>query len=210
MAMSVRAVLPWTAACWLLLACAAVGNARAETATVVFASGQSSLTTAEGKTARVRKGQAVHDGHLVRTGAAGHVQIRFRDGTQVSVQPSSDLRVDAYRYHSGPEQGEAALFTLYRGSVRFMTGAIGKLEGSEFRVATAAAALELHGSEVVAVVAADLRVTVGAGRVVVRNDGGSLTATSGQRVLVRDRRTAPVVIGSLLPYPVVPEARQPR
>jgi hypothetical protein len=49
--------------------------------------------------------------------------------------------------------------------------------------------------------------TVGTGRVDVRNDGGTLSATQGHRVLVRDRRTPPAVVGTLLPYPILPEAR---
>jgi hypothetical protein len=189
----------------LLAACAAPPAARADDATIVFSTGQAHLTTHEGRTLRVRKGQALGAGQLLRTGTSGHVQLRFRDGTYVSLQPSTDLRLDAYRYHAGPDAGELAAFTLYRGSARFMTGAIGKLAGSRFRVATPVAALELHGSEVVATFAQDLRVAVGGGAVDVRNDGGVLSARSGQRVLVRDRRTAPVLIGSLLPQPVVPD-----
>jgi hypothetical protein len=189
----------------LLMACAAPAGARSDVATVVFSSGQSNLTTSEGRTTRVRKGQALAAGQLVRTGASGQVQLRFRDGTYVSLQPSTDLRLDTYRYHSGPEAGERADFTLYRGSARFMAGAIGKLAGSRFRVATPVAALELHGAEVVATLAQDLRVAVGGGTVDVRNDGGALSARSGQRVQVRDRHTAPVLIGSLVPQPVLPD-----
>jgi hypothetical protein len=205
--MTAAAARQWILASCLLLACEAVCAAQAEGGTVVFASGHSQLMSFEGKAARIRKGQVIVPGHIIRTSATGHVQIRFRDGTYVSLHPSTDLRVDAYRYHIGRETGEAASFTLYRGNARFMTGAIGKRQGSQFRVATAVAALELHGAEVATTLVDQLRVTVGSGRVDVRNDAGSLTAVRGQRVLVADRATAPLLIGSLVPYPVLPDSR---
>jgi hypothetical protein len=190
-----------------LLAAEAAAAVQSDTASVVFSSGQSSVTTVEGKSSRLRKGQQVAVGNLIRTGPSGHVQIRFRDGTFVSVHASSDLRVDAFRYHSSPEQGDVVQFTLFRGSARFMPGAVGKAKGGQFKVATAVAALELHGSEMSAEMGEELRLTVGTGRVEVRNDGGTLSATEGHRVLVRDRRTAPAVVGTLVPHPILPEAR---
>jgi hypothetical protein len=190
-----------------LLAAEAAADTQSDAASVVFSSGQSSLTTIEGKNSRLRKGQQVAAGNLIRTGPTGHVQIRFRDGTFISVHASSDLRVDAFRYRAGPEQGDLAQFTLFRGSARFMPGAIGKAKGSQFRVATAVAALDLYGSEMSVEMGDQLRLTVGTGRVDVRNDGGTLSATQGHRVLVRDRRTAPAVVGTLVPYPILPEAR---
>jgi ferric-dicitrate binding protein FerR (iron transport regulator) len=88
-----------------------------------------------------------------------------------------------------------------------MTGAIGRRKGSQFRVATAVAALDLHGCEMVATLNQQLQVTVGAGKVDIRNHGGTLAAAPGQRVLVRDRLSPPLVVGTLVPYPVLPEGR---
>jgi hypothetical protein len=192
-------------ACILLAAPAAA--IEPDAASVVFSSGQSGLSAIEGKSSRLRKGQQVAVGNLIRTGPSGHVQIRFPDGTFVSVHASSDLRIDAFRYHASPEQGAVAQFTLFRGNARFMPGAIGKVKGSRFRLVTAVAAVDLHASEISAEMGNELRLTVGTGRVDVRNDGGTLSATQGHRVLVRDRRTPPAVVGTLLPYPILPEAR---
>jgi hypothetical protein len=191
----------------MLLAAQAAAAVQSDSASVVFSSGQSSLTTVEGKSSRLRKGQPVAAGNLIRTGPSGHVQIRFRDGTFISVHASSDLRVDAFRYRAGPGQGDLAQFTLFRGSARFMPGSIGKVKGGQFRVATAVAALDLYDSEMSAEMGEELRLTVGTGRVEVRNDGGTLRATQGHRVRVRDRRTPPAVVGTLVPYPILPEAR---
>src|SRR5262245_40349924 len=95
----------------------------AGTGTVVFSNGAATLINRDDKSVPVAKDQPIAPGDLLRTGQ-GQVQLRFPDGTYISLGVDSDLRVDAYRYAGQPGARDAAFFTLYRGVARFQTGAI--------------------------------------------------------------------------------------
>src|SRR5262245_28202106 len=79
------------------------------TGTVLFSSRPATLIDRDDKATAVAKDQQVAPGDLLRT-AQGQVQLRFPDGTYVSLGPDSDLRVDAYRYSGQPGARDAAFF----------------------------------------------------------------------------------------------------
>jgi hypothetical protein len=190
----------------LALALCVVSSAAsaADSATVVFAGGDVSLTSKDGKARPVTRGQGVRPGHLVRTGA-GQVQLRFRDGTFVSVYAGSDLRIDDYRYQPRAAGGGTAAFTLYRGGVRFMTGEIAASSGNRFHVSTPSGTLRAVRSEFAAAAGAGLQISVGAGSVEIRNEAGVMQLAAGQRAFVRDRHTPAIAIGTIVPAPVTPQ-----
>jgi hypothetical protein len=175
-----------------------------DSATVVFASGSASLITKAGAARPATRGQGIKPGHLVRTGA-GQIQLRFRDGTFVSVYGGSDLRIDAYRYLPQAAGGGTAAFTLYRGSARFMTGKIAASPGNRFHISTASGTLRPVRSEFAVTADIGLRISVGAGSVLIHNEAGGMQLAAGQRAFVRDRHTAAIAIGTIVPAPITPQ-----
>ncbi|PWT73937.1 MAG: hypothetical protein C5B46_04800 [Proteobacteria bacterium] len=181
------------------------GDSAAPTpALLVFASGPTSVIGQSGQSTLLSKGGQVRAGDMVRTGPATRAQLRFRDGTYLSLLPGTDLRLDAYRFGSVPKSSELAVFTLYRGGARFQTGSIGKAPGSTFRVATAVAALEGAPCEFVAIAGEGLQLRVGAGHVTVRNNAGTLTAAAGQRAMVANANSPPYLVGTVIPERISP------
>ena len=176
----------------------------ADFATVVFTRGQVTLATQDGKRRPVTQGQEVKPSHLLQTGA-GQIQLRFRDGTFVSVYPGSDLRIDAYRHLPRGVGGGTATFTLYRGSVRFMTGEIAASPDGRIQLSTPFATLRVGSSEFAATAGTGLRVSVGAGSVEIRNQAGAIRLAAGQRAFVRDRNTPAIMVGTIVPAPVTPQ-----
>lgn len=175
----------------------------ADAGTVVFSNGPATLIDHDDKTVAVTKDQPVAPGDLLRTGQA-QVQLRFPDGTYVSLGPDSDLRVDAYRYSGQPEARDAAFFTLYRGVVRFQTGAIASGMEGRFRLNTAFGTLHAGAAGFSVRAARNLQVSVGAGQVQIRNQAGALQVGAGQRGLVAQPSAPPVLIGTIVPAPVTP------
>jgi ferric-dicitrate binding protein FerR (iron transport regulator) len=175
----------------------------AGTGTVVFSSGPATLIDRDDKSVAVAKDQPVASGDLLRTGQ-GQVQLSFPDGTYVSVGPESDLRVDAYRYSGQPGGRDAAFFTLYRGGVRFITGAIASGVDGRFRLNTAFGTLHAGPAEFSVLAAQKLHVSVGAGQVQIRNQAGALQVSAGQRGLVPEPSAPPFLIGTIVPEPVTP------
>jgi len=188
-------------ACALSFVCLA---AHADNGTTVFVSGPVGVIQASGRVGSLAKGNDVKVGDLVRVGPNGRAQIRFPDGAYLSLMPGADLRVDAYRFGGNAKGKETAFFTLFRGSARFLAGAIGKTSGSRFRVTTPIALVEVRIGEFVVVVGQGMQVTVGAGQLSVRNDAGTLTLNAGQRGFVADRSTLPYLVGNVIPDRIAP------
>jgi hypothetical protein len=187
----------------VLLVCL-VAPAVADSGTAVFVSGNVRVAQRSGHSTALAAGGKVASGDLLSVGTGARAQIRFVDGAYVSLLPGTELRVDTYRIGAAANGKEAAFFSLYRGSARFMAGTIGKAEGRRFRVTTPVAALEAHAGEFVAIVVKGLQVTVGAGSVSVFNDAGALTLSAGQRAIVADRGTAPYLVGTVVPERITP------
>lgn len=175
----------------------------AGTGTVVFSSGPATLIDRDDKSIAVSKDQVVGPGDLLRT-RQGQIQLRFPDGTHVSLGPESDLRVDAYRYSGQPGARDAAFFTLYRGAVRFLTGAIASAVDGRFRLNTAFGTLQAGAAEFSVRAAQNLQVSVGTGQIQIRNQMGVLQVGAGQRGLVPEPGAAPLLIGTIVPAPVPP------
>ena len=171
--------------------------------TVVFSSGHATLVDKGSSTAPLAKGRRVGPGDLLRT-REGQVQVRFPDGTYASILPGSDLRIDAYRYSAQPGARNTAFFTLFRGSVRFMTGAIAQAREGSFRLNTPFATLHAQTAEFSARAAEGLQVSVGAGSAQVRNQVGALRLAAGQRGFVHDANAPPILVGTIVPAPVTP------
>jgi hypothetical protein len=169
---------------------------------VVFATGRAALIDQDGRTTRVEKGQAVGPGDLLRT-AQGQLQLQFPDGTYLSLGPGTDLRVDAYRYTAQPG-GQEAFFTLYRGRVRYLTGAIAQTPAGRFRVNTPFGTVRAGAAEFSVLVGGSLQISLGAGNAEVRNQAGALRLAAGQRGFVYDRTAPPILVGTIVPAPVTP------
>jgi hypothetical protein len=182
----------------------AAASARADYGAAVFVVGRASVTEHSGETRALVKGTQIRSGDLVRTFTGARVQLRFADGAFVSMLPDSELSIDAYRFGGAAEGRETAFFTLRRGGARFLTGAIGKARGSRFRTTTAPASIEVETGEFVAIVAKGLQLSVGVGRVDLRNERGVLGVVAGQRAFVADRATAPYLVGTAIPYRIAP------
>jgi hypothetical protein len=179
-------------------------SAHAENGTTLFVSGPVGVIQASGRVGSLAKGSAVNVGDLVRVGPDARAQIRFPDGAYLSLMPGAQLKLDAYRFGANAKGKETAFFTLYRGTARFLAGAIGKAPGSRFRVTTPIALLEVRTGEFVVTVGQGMQVTAGAGELSVRNDAGALTLSAGQRGFVADRSTLPYLVGNVIPDRIAP------
>lgn len=95
--------------------------------------------------AALASGASLDNGDTVLTGATGRAQLRFTDGGLVSLYPDSEFTVTRYVDSGDPAQDSFAVSFL-RGSMRAITGLIGKRNPANYKLTTPTAVVGIRGS----------------------------------------------------------------
>ncbi len=182
--------------CCLAFVSAAAGPAAGEPAArVVFASGKPVIVDTKGTQRPAERGSDLSGGETLES-RDGLVQLRFRDGASMSLQPQTQFRVDDYRFRD--EAGKASpedrsFFTLIRGGLRTVTGLIGKENNEQYRMNTAVAVIGIRGTEYAGRLDdAGLFLSTFAGVVEVCNDAGCQLVRAGEEVSVPAPNVRPI------------------
>ncbi|MBZ0145449.1 MAG: FecR family protein [Rhodocyclaceae bacterium] len=138
----------------------------------------------------MKRGAEVSPGDTVDTGS-GRAQLRFTDGAMVSLQPQTQFRIDAYEFKAEAVGGEKGFFSLLKGAMRTITGAIGKSDRKAYRLDTAVATIGIRGTEYAVAYGNSITVTTNSGLVEVCNSAGCLLVEAGQSAYVPDANTLP-------------------
>lgn len=111
--------------------------AGAQAGRVLLSVGEATLVRGA-QEARLAGGAAVERGDTVRTGERSSVQIRMSDASIISLRSNTVFRIDEYQYSGDKGEGERSVFSLLKGGLRTVSGAIAR-PAAEARVRTAAA-----------------------------------------------------------------------
>ena len=122
------------------------GAASAEAARVTFSHGPVAATAADGARRALARGAEIDAGDTISTGR-GRAQLRFTDGSFVSLKPNTDFRVDEYAFKGGNDTNERGFFSLLRGGLRTITGLVGRVRKGRYRMRTSVATLGIRGTE---------------------------------------------------------------
>jgi hypothetical protein len=158
-----------------------------------FIAGDVNVRRADGGTAPLVKGKDIESGQAILTGASGRAQVRFTDGGLVSLQPNTEFKVANYVDKADPKE-DRFLVDLLSGSMRAITGLIGKRNRENYRVTTTTATIGIRGSGFNAGYNPDgsLSVTTELDAIEVCNAGGCVGLTAGESVRVVNNTQAPV------------------
>jgi hypothetical protein len=162
----------------------------AAAAKVEFAVGNVLATGLDGRERSLGKGGEINAGDTVQT-QEGRAQLRFSDGGYISLQPNTQFRVDEYAYDGKTDGHEKGFFSLLRGGLRAITGAVGHVNKATYRINTPVATIGIRGTEFLAQYNGTLLVKVGNGAVYLTNSGGDLTLFKGQVGEVKDQGSKP-------------------
>lgn len=171
------------------MATLASGQALAETAgKVSFVTGNVTATSTDGQSRALKRGDAINGGDRIET-RGGRLQIRFTDGGFVALQPNTVFGVDQYLYANKAPEETSLFFSLLRGGMRTVTGAIGKVNKQSYKVRTPVATIGIRGTGYRAVTDNNRTlVSVGTGLVNVENGFGDVTGGAGQNILATNER----------------------
>ena len=152
----------------------------------------------------------VDAGDLLATAQDTYARVKFVDGSEITLRPSSQLRVDAFNYDENNAEQDNALFSLIKGGLRTITGLIGKRKPRSYEMRTTTATIGIRGTHFGVLfcqgdcgnirnndgqVPKDgLHVDVGEGAISVTNQGGQVIFSAGQFGYVQSPVTPPTIV----------------
>jgi hypothetical protein len=186
---------------WVVLqALTQPASAQETAATIEFVFGTAEITSATGDKRAVEKGSPVFVGDTVITMDA-RTQLRFTDGSFVSLLPGSEFRVNAYTFNGTLDGTEHLSMELLKGGLRTISGLVGKNIQSAYELITRVSTIGIRGTEYSVVYGENLSGSVAHGRIAVCNGAGCLDVAQGQSYFVRDENTRPVLTNKAAQLP---------
>ncbi|WP_205230143.1 FecR family protein [Azospira oryzae] len=170
---------------------------------VAFVVGEATASLPDQPPRQLVRGSEVGPGDSIRTGPGGRLQLRFSDGSQLSLNPGSLFRIDDYQFATTTPQPARGFFSLLQGGLRTITGLIGKARREDYRMQTTVATIGIRGTDYGLEYATDggLVATTYSGQIEVCNEGGCLLLDAGESARVNDGHSRPVRNGTPPPLP---------
>lgn len=111
-----------------------------------FVNGNVQVINAAGESRTIKKGDMVDAGETVSSSPDGFAQIRMEDGGFFAVRPNTQFRIDTFKYEGKEDGNEKGIFSLIKGSLRSVTGIIGKKHKDNYKIQTATSTIGIRGS----------------------------------------------------------------
>lgn len=91
-----------------------------------YMSGSLMAQRADGTIKVMAPKSTVQEGDVLVTSKNGYAQVKMNDGTQMTMRPESNLKIEVYQFKKEAPQADNAVFRLLKGGFRTVTGLIGK------------------------------------------------------------------------------------
>lgn len=186
-------------------------------ATVTHLSGPLVVRKANGTTKALSINSTIEAGDTVETARRTYARLKFTDGSQVTLKPNTQFKVEKYAYTQAKPKEDEGSFSLIKGGLRTITGRIGKRGNQDsYRMRTPTATIGIRGTiydatycsgDSCGAIKPGLYLAVTDGQVVITNSAGvqtTLQVKAGQYVYVASSTTPPVVLPSKPDIPFTP------
>ena len=115
--------------------------------TVILSFGQNTATMGQGEARALKRKSAIYADDLLKTSDKGRLQIRFTDGSRLSLKPNTEFQITEYQFDgSQPEDGKA-IYKLLKGGMRTITGQIGKVDKEDYKLDAVVATIGIRGTD---------------------------------------------------------------
>jgi hypothetical protein len=193
-------------------------------ASISHLSGPLMAQKADGSTRALQVGSSVDEGDTVITQKRTYARLKFTDGSEVTLKPDSQFRVEQHNYDKADPKADAGSYRLIKGGLRTITGQIGKRGNHDsYQMKTPTATIGIRGTifdvtyctggDSCGAVRPGLYLAVNDGFVVITNNEGvstTLQVKAGEYVYVENATTPPVVLSTRpdIPYDPPPALSQ--
>ncbi len=122
-----------------------IAHAREQFGSVDAVYGRATVTAVNGQPVAVSVGQKISEGDTIKTATDGEVHLVTQDGAFIALRPNTELRVDEYKADGGT--GDRTFMTLLVGTLRSITGWIGKRDHAAYALHTPGATIGIRGTD---------------------------------------------------------------
>ena len=92
-------------------------------------------------------GQKVFAGDILFTGKDSHARIKFADGGLMLLKPGTQFKIENFNFDASQPKADQASFNLFKGSLRAVSGLVGKRGNPDsYGVKTQAATIGIRGT----------------------------------------------------------------
>ena len=89
----------------------------------------------------------IHSGDTLITEDRTYARVRFSDTSEVTLRPSTQLKIENYSFDRAEPENDNSLFRLFKGALRTVTGLIGRRGNRDaYRMNTATATIGIRGT----------------------------------------------------------------
>ncbi len=115
-------------------------------AKVIFTRGSLKAIGFDEETRELKGRASIFEGDTLITGNKSYAVVVFRDKSRVTLQSNTRFRIDEMRFDEKKPEKSSSLFSLLKGGLRAVTGLMGKLNPSGYRMRTAIATIGIRGT----------------------------------------------------------------
>ncbi len=158
-------------------------------ARVVFLRGDvKAISQFDGKERQLRRDAVVYKKDIIKVGLKGLLQIIFTDKTLLYLKANTRIKLSEYLYNPDKTKNNNALTELLKGSMRSITGLIGKKNPEQIKFKNKVATIGIRGTAIELKVNS---VTFDFGKGYMETGGGSLNLVEGESARVSDTHDTP-------------------
>ncbi|MEO7546863.1 MAG: FecR domain-containing protein [Ramlibacter sp.] len=132
----------------VLMAGVAAAQSVPVSAKIISSEGVINAVDSAGQRRPLTVGANVFPGDVIETGRTTQTVLAFRDDTRVTLGEATRFRVDSFSYDAANAGQGRFLVSVLRGSMRALTGLIGKSNNRNVSFATATATIGIRGTGV--------------------------------------------------------------
>lgn len=88
----------------------------------------------------------VESGDTLQSQAGAYALLRFIDGSEITMKPSTTLAVEQFAFTRGKQDADSASFQLVKGGLRSVSGLLGQRSKEKFFIKTPSATIGIRGT----------------------------------------------------------------
>lgn len=149
---------------------------------VILSFGQNTATSAAGEERMLKRQADIFANDLLKTSSKGRLQIRFSDGSRLSLKPNTEFKIENYSFDESKPQDGKAIYKLLKGGMRTISGQIGKVDKQDYQLDAVVATIGIRGTDFsVEKLGEKVSGSVNQGRInVAAKEGGARDIASGR------------------------------